>query len=113
MEGHPVTREKLLAGSTDGLASTYVWDCTAGRFDWYYEVDEVAYVLEGFVVLEDAAGERRTLGTGDTFFFPAGSRYCWSVPDYVRTIAFLHAPLSRDIRLLKRVHDALTASFRS
>ena len=113
MEGHPIARERHLAGSTDGLASAYLWECTAGRFDWYYRTDELIYVMEGSVVLEDAAGERWALGAGDSFLFPAGSRFCWSVPDYVRKIAFLHPPLSRDIRLLKRVHDALAASLRS
>lgn len=113
MEGHPIARERLLADSTDGLASAYLWDCTAGRFDWYYRTDEMIYVLEGSVVLEDAAGERWSLGAGDSFLFPAGSHFCWSVPDYVRKIAFLHPPLSRDVRFLKRVHDALAASLRS
>lgn len=113
LEGSPVSREKLLASSADGMASAYIWDCTAGRFDWFYDVDELAYVLEGTVILEDSAGERRVLGSGDSFLFPAGSRFCWSVPEYVRKIAFLHAPLSLDIRLVKRVHDAVTASFRS
>ncbi|MGH8302726.1 MAG: cupin domain-containing protein, partial [Steroidobacteraceae bacterium] len=97
-EGNPVARKKRLAGSSDHLASTYMWDCTAGRFDWFYDTDEVIHVLEGSVNIEDAAGARKRLQAGDTFLFPAGSRYRWTVPDYIRKVAFLHSPLSREMQ---------------
>lgn len=105
LEGNPTARRTLLAGSSDNMASTHMWDCTAGRFDWYYGSDETIYVLEGSVVIEDAAGVRRRLGAGDTFLFPAGSRFHWTVASYIRKIAFLHAPLSRRMRLLKGLYD--------
>ena len=31
-EGDPVARKKELAGSSDRLAATFMWDCTSGRF---------------------------------------------------------------------------------
>lgn len=111
-EGDPIARGKRLTGSTDQLASTFMWDCTAGRFDWFYKEDEVVHVLEGCVLIEDAAGARRRLQTGDTFLFPAGSRYRWTVPHYVRKIGFLHAPLSRELRIIRRVLERLKAPFR-
>ena len=74
LEGSPVARQKHLAGSSDQLATTLMWDCTAGRFNWFYDTDEVIHVLEGFVIIEDATGVRRRLQAGDTFLFPAGSR---------------------------------------
>jgi hypothetical protein len=61
--------------------------------------------LEGSVVVEDAAGVRRRLGAGDTFLFPAGSRFHWTVPHYIRKLAFLHAPLSRKMRLVKGIYN--------
>ena len=112
LEGNPTAREKRLAGSTDRLASTFMWDCTAGRFNWYYSQDEVVHVLEGTAIVRDAAGSQRPLEAGQTFFFPAGSRYQWTVPSYVRTIAFLHAPLSREMRLIRGVLERLKAPFR-
>ena len=112
LEGNPVARNKLLAGSSDEMASTYMWDCTAGRFNWFYDTDEVIHVLEGSVIVEDAAGVRRRLQTGDTFLFPAGSRYHWTVPQYIRKIAFLHSPLSRPMRLIRGFLRGLAAPFR-
>jgi hypothetical protein len=112
LEGSPTARRKLLVGSSDDMASTHMWDCTAGRFNWYYGSDEVIYVLEGSVIVEDAAGVRRRLDPGDIFLFPAGTCFRWTVPGYIRKIAFLHAPLSRKVRLAKGLYNFLTAPFR-
>lgn len=112
LEGDPVARRKLLVGSSDDMASTHMWDCTAGRFNWFYGVDEVIHVVEGSVLVEDTAGVRRQLQPGDTFLFPAGSRFLWTVPRYVRKIAFLHVPLSRKVQVARRIFKALTSPFR-
>jgi uncharacterized cupin superfamily protein len=113
LEGNPSARNKRLAGSSDDRATAFMWDCTAGRFSWLYAEDEIAHVLEGAVVIEDAAGARQALQAGDTFLFPAGSTYRWTVPRYVRKIAFVHSPLSRPMRLVRAMLDPLTAPFRS
>lgn len=112
LEGDPVAREKRLALSTDRLASVSMWDCTAGRFDWFYHEDEVVHVLEGCAIIKDAAGARQPLQPGDTFLFCAGSRYQWAVPGYIRKIGFLHAPLSREVRLIRAALEYLKAPFR-
>ena len=112
LEGEPVARSKRLVGSSDDMSSTHMWDCTAGRFNWFYTVDEVIHVIEGAVIVEDAAGSRRELQAGDTFLFPAGTRFHWTVPQYIRKIAFLHSPLSRKLRLAKRVFQVLKSPFR-
>jgi len=107
LEGEPVARGKRLSGSTDGMASTYMWDCTAGRFNWFYDVDETVCLLEGSVFVKDAAGEQHRLRAGGTFLFPAGSRFEWTVTNYVRKIAFMHIPQSPKILYAKRVYKAL------
>jgi uncharacterized cupin superfamily protein len=112
LEGNPVARKKHLAGSSDRLARTLMWDCTAGRFNWFYDEDEVIHVLEGSVLIEDGAGARQRLQAGDTFLFPAGSQYLWTVSNYIRKIAFLYPPLSPEMRLLRGVLKRLTAPFR-
>ena len=112
LEGNPAARSKRLAGSSDQLATTSMWDCSAGRFNWFYEDDEVAHVLEGSVVIEDAAGVRQSLQTGDTFLFPAGSRYQWTVSNYIRKVAFSYSPLSREMRIIQGILERLTAPFR-
>ena len=112
LQGTPTARSKRLAVSTDQLAAAWMWDCTAGRFNWFYDDDEVVHVLEGSVIIEDAAGVQQRLQAGGTFVFPAGSWYQWTVPDYVRRIAFTHPPLSRELRLIRGILNRLTAPFR-
>jgi hypothetical protein len=112
LEGSPVARKKLLTRSGDGLAQSFMWDCTAGRFNWFYDADEVIHVLEGSVLLEDAAGVRRQLQAGDTFLLPAGSRFHWTVPNYIRKIAFLYSPLTLDMRIMRKLLKAVRAPFR-
>jgi uncharacterized protein len=112
LAGNPVAREKQLAASTDRLACASMWDCTAGRFNWFYEADEIIHVLEGSAIIKDAVGVARPLQAGDTFLFPAGSRYQWNVPSYIRKIGFLHAPLSPDMRVIRRALELLKAPFR-
>ena len=103
LEGDPVARNHVLSHSADGTATTLVWDCTAGRFNWFYDVDETVYVIEGGVVVKDAAGVTRCLKAGDTFYFPAGSHAEWHVENYIRKIAFCRAPLPRVFVFAKRV----------
>jgi uncharacterized cupin superfamily protein len=93
LEGNPVARNKVVSASQDGTASTVIWDCTAGRFNWFYSIDETVYVLEGSVRLKDANGSR-LVAAGDSVFFPAGSSAEWTVDTYIRKLAFLRQPLS-------------------
>jgi len=60
-------------------------------------------VIEGGVVVKDAAGVTRCLKAGDTFYFPAGSHAEWHVENYIRKIAFCRAPLPRVFVFAKRV----------
>lgn len=113
LEGMPVARRKRMVGSSDGRSSTHMWDCTAGRFKWYYVSDEVIHVVEGAVVVEDEAGVRQRLEAGDLFLFPAGTTFRWTVPLYIRKVAFLHDPLSRKLRLAQRLYTLVKASFSS
>jgi uncharacterized cupin superfamily protein len=93
LEGNPIARNKVLSVSRDGTASTVIWDCTAGRFNWSYGIDETVYVLSGSVTLKDSRGSR-LVTAGDSVFFPAGSSAEWTVHDYIKKVAFLRRPLS-------------------
>ena len=53
LEGKPIARIEHLSSSADSTASTYFWDCTAGRFNWFYSFDETLHILEGSVALKD------------------------------------------------------------
>jgi uncharacterized cupin superfamily protein len=93
LEGKPVARIELLSSSADGTASTYFWDCTAGRFNWFYSFDETFHILEGEVTLKGPSGNSRRVAAGDTVFFPVGSSAEWTVEKYVRKLAFCRVPV--------------------
>src|SRR3954451_13210007 len=108
IDGAPEARSVRLTASDDGLISTYLWDCTAGRFHWYFGVDEIVHVLDGEVHVTDDAGTTVTLRAGDVAHFPLHSHTVWHVPAYVRKLAFHRnpkpAPLPlRAARRLRRV----------
>jgi uncharacterized protein len=108
LEGNPKTRVKVLSdGSTDASAFTVMWDCTAGRFNWFYDVDETVYILEGSVTLTLPSGATRRLTAGSTYFFAHGTRAEWHVDHYIRKVAFCHSPMSAKLRLAKRLFCAL------
>jgi uncharacterized protein len=111
LEGNPLARGKLLSTSTDGMATTFMWDCTAGRFNWHYELDETVFLLEGSVVIRESTGARHELKAGDSFLFKAGTHFEWTVDSYVRKVAFCRIPMSRKILLAKRLYQGLRRLF--
>jgi uncharacterized protein len=40
LEGKPEATWCILSQSGDGLATTMVWHCTEGKFNWFYDFDE-------------------------------------------------------------------------
>ena len=112
LDGNPVARAELLSSSADGTASTYFWDCTAGRFNWFYSFDETFHILEGAVTLKYPSGVSRRVGTGDTVFFPAGSRAEWTVDNYVRKLAFCRTPLPGFVTLVRQAVRRLKRAVR-
>jgi uncharacterized protein len=103
LEGTPVARIALLSSSADGTASTYFWDCTAGRFNWFYSFDETFHILEGEVTLKDPSGTTRRVAAGDTVFFPKGSSAEWTVEKYVRKLAFCRTPVPEFLTIARGI----------
>jgi uncharacterized cupin superfamily protein len=103
LDGKPVARLALLSSSADGTASTYFWDCTAGRFNWFYSFDETFHVLEGAVTLKYPSGTSHRVVAGDTVFFPAGSSAEWTVDNYVRKLAFCRSTLPSYLTAARQV----------
>jgi uncharacterized protein len=88
IEGKPDASWCVLSKSADGLASTMVWHCTAGKFDWYYDFDETILILEGGIVLESDGMPPTSYGPGDVIFFKDGAHARWHVESHVRKLAF-------------------------
>ena len=104
LDGAPVARAQQIYRSRDGAADTFIWECTAGRFKWFYSADETVFIIEGAVVVWDDAGIYNHLQGGSTIFFPAGSRAEWLVDRYVRKIAFCRVPLTRKLIAARYVY---------
>lgn len=107
LEGNPVARNKFLFKSADGTFTTWLWDCTAGKFNWFYDIDETVYLIQGSVIIKDHLAGICQVNAGDTIFFPAGSSAEWTVPNYVRKFATLRVPLPRQVQFAKRVYHSL------
>jgi hypothetical protein len=93
LEGTPAARNRLIAPSTDRFGWTMLWDCTAGRFNWHYTIDETVHIIDGSVTITDADGKTFTLTPGDIAFFPAGCSAHWHVESYVRKVAYCQKPV--------------------
>ncbi|MGU3436017.1 cupin domain-containing protein [Actinomycetes bacterium M1A6_2h] len=113
LDGNPVARSGKWSQSLDSSTTTWVWDCTAGRFNWYFDSDETIHIIEGEVVVRGESGDARTLRAGDAALFAAGTWAEWYVPTYVRKHAILrpHLPKTvwftmRVLRKLKRTKSA-------
>ena len=110
IEGKPDATWCVLSQSADGLASTMVWHCTAGKFNWYYDFDETILILEGSIVLENDTMRPTRYGPGDVIFFRDGAHARWHVEGHVKKLAFCRKtqPLllgfaGRAINKLKRI----------
>ena len=88
IEGKPDARWCVLSKSADGLASTMVWHCTAGKFNWYYDFDETILILDGGIVLESDSMPPTRYGPGDVIFFKDGAHARWHIESHVKKLAF-------------------------
>lgn len=101
-EGMPIARNTLLSRSADRMAWTLVWDCTAGKFEWHYDIDETIHFLEGSATISDGAGLTKTYEAGDVLFIPKGAVCQWHVETYVKKVAFCRRTAPKALSLTMR-----------
>jgi uncharacterized cupin superfamily protein len=111
IEGNPVAQWCVLSKSADGLASTMVWECSEGKFNWYYDFDETVLILEGSIVLENDAMRPTRYVAGDVIFFKNGAHARWHVEGRVRKLAFCRTTqpflLGFALRVVSKIKRAL------
>jgi hypothetical protein len=100
--GDPIARAALLSKSADGLAWSMIWECSAGVFNWYYDLDETILILEGSIVLESATMCATRYGPGDVIFFKHGAHAIWLVEGHVRKLAFFRRSPPRLVAFVLR-----------
>src|ERR1700722_1913890 len=111
IEGNPVAQSCVLSSSADGLASTIVWECSEGKFNWFYDFDETILILEGAIVLENDTMAPTRYVPGDVIFFKHGAHARWHVESRVRKLAFCRttqpALLGLALRAMKKIKRTL------
>jgi uncharacterized protein len=107
LEGQPVARSGIWSQSRDTTTTSWVWDCTAGRFNWYFEADETVVIIEGEVIVTSEGQEPRVLRAGHAALFYAGTRSEWHVPKYVRKHAILRPHISKPVLFALKVSKRL------
>jgi uncharacterized cupin superfamily protein len=102
LAGAPEARSVKLTESGNGRVSSHIWDCTAGSFRWHCHCDEVIHIVEGEAHVRDDAGNSLVFSAGDVVQFRLGSSALWTVPRYIRKVAFLSHP-PRAVRIARRI----------
>lgn len=67
-----------------GVSSWPTWSKEVSTFPWTYSDQEVAYVLEGEVIVTPKGGDPVKFGKGDLVTFPAGMACTWEVKQPLR-----------------------------
>jgi uncharacterized cupin superfamily protein len=111
IEGNPEARSCSLSISADRAATTLIWSCTEGKFNWYYDVDETIMILEGSIVLESEGIPPKRYGVGDVIFFRNGAHAKWHVEGYVKKVAFFRQTNPFGIGLVVRAANKLKRVF--
>ena len=67
-----------------GVERWPIWEKEVSEFDWYYDTNEICYILEGKVEVTTEDGKRYVIEKGDLVTFPKGLRCRWKVIEPVR-----------------------------
>jgi uncharacterized cupin superfamily protein len=89
VRGDPKGSGQITFQSADKLVSGGVWGCSPGAFDLTFGWDEIAYLLEGELTIQQHTGEHVHLKPGDFFFSPKGTQSRWIVEKPLKKVFFL------------------------
>jgi uncharacterized cupin superfamily protein len=94
LEGVPDARAVFTAESADQGACAGFWSCDVGRYEFAFDYDEFVYLIEGEVVVSEAAPSTRTyvLRAGDTAHFPQGITTIWQITQRITKYFVARAP---------------------
>lgn len=89
LAGKPQARAKQVVQTGEDGSRAMIWECSAGKFSWYFNHDEFVHILAGSVTITDEQGQTRTLQPGNVAYFQAGMHSVWQVDDYVKKLALV------------------------
>ena len=65
------------------MKSNPTWECGVSEFDWHYDSEEAALIIEGEVTVSYDGGSV-SFGAGDYVVFPKGLSCVWKVSKPVK-----------------------------
>ena len=86
--GDPQAKLAILSYSDDRATTTILWECSAGRFTWRYNIEETIHFLDGGVRIRMGDGPWKTYSAGDTVHFSRGAVATWEIDTFIRKVAF-------------------------
>ena len=101
--GDPQAKLAILAFSDDRATTTILWECSAGRFTWRYNIDETIHFLDGDVRIRIGEGAWKTYSAGDTVHFSRGAVATWEIDNFIRKVAFCRKAPARVFITARRV----------
>jgi len=78
-----ITVRKATEADKTAMQSKPIWGCDVSEFDWYYDSEETALIIEGEVTVT-YGGNSVSFGAGDLCVFPAGLSCVWKVTKPVK-----------------------------
>ena len=78
-----ITIRKPTDSEKAAMQSQPTWGCEVSEFDWHYDSEETALIIEGEVTVTYDGGSV-SFGAGDYCVFPAGLSCVWKVTKPVR-----------------------------
>ena len=78
-----ITVRKPTEAEIAAMQSKPTWGCEVSTFDWHYDSEEIALIIEGEVTV-DYNGGSVSSSAGDYCVFPAGLSCVWKVTKPVR-----------------------------
>jgi len=90
--GSPKGSGQVTYQTSDKLVSGGVWGCSPGTFELTFEWDEMSYLLEGEIVIEEEGARTITVRPGDFLMCPKGTKSRWIVKKACKKVFFLRSP---------------------
>ncbi len=90
--GDPKGSGKVTYQTSDKLISGGVWGCSPGMFELTFGWDEMSYLLEGEIIIEQEGTQAITVRPGDFLNCPKGTKSRWIVKKACKKVFFLRSP---------------------
>ena len=90
--GSPQGSGKVTYQTSDKLVSGGVWGCSPGTFELTFGWEEMSYLLEGEIMIEQEGAQPITVRPGDFLMIPKGTKSRWTIKKACRKVFFLRSP---------------------